>query len=564
MYWSFLMTVSSQRGKRWLIRHLQTWPRASLSDFGLFCARMKALLGKVRLVEWGFVGALVSCAPAQRGESQSAPSNESQATPEASSRLGQARAARDEAQALHAPAPPAILDRKSALEYTGGPLRDWMGARRALSDAAGKAYSEAGVSGTAEEAVALLEVGKLWQGFGDEAEASIRASIPADFAADAQVKAFYFESATEAALPLFALAYDALQQCLTVAERSNRSDMQSACAAQLARLPKNANRARKDEEGSSPAAADSVPKHPTPMRPKLTASEPSPCAFAGSLEPGEQFEISTDQNGRVLAARPSRLDVSAVTLPETAGAAVQATVVWPVQGRYWIAAKTLPLVLRERQELVKDHVWLNAGTPIRAHHVSAGSVQVDRFRDWTAGSEPSFSRTMPCSKLALAGSVERAQVESGRGQRSSFQGLLELSASPGGARIAKLQLSKAASFEVLAERPPWRRLVGRSGDWDLPFDFDAWTKTAPSGEPGYGMIGLLHTIDVTHVSTGPLPLFAEAGAHSACATLAPDVWFKAGKVVNGFVAIEIGDLSGPKTAEFWIRQNTLAKNARTR
>jgi len=523
---------------------------------------MKSFFGVLRLSAWAFVLGAVSCAPAQRADAQTPEGNEAHGAQPATGRLQQARAARDAAQALRVPTPPATLDRASALEYVQGPLREWIVDRRALTNTAATAYSEAGVAGTAEEAVAWLEVGELWQRFAEEAEAGIRATIPPEFAADSQMKAAFLGAATDAVRPVFGFATNALQKCVTVAERLGQSDTRRACAERLATLRKTASSASESETKSAPTLETSAPKHPTPDRPKLAASQPRPCVFAGSLEPHRQFDIWQDESARVRAARPDRLDVSALTLPEAPGGAVKATVIWPLEGTYWIDAKTLPVVLRARQELVKNHLWLDVGTPIRAHHVSAGKVQVDRFREWTAGSEPSFSQTMPCSELALAGNVELTPAQGNRYQNASFQGLLALSASPGGPPIAKLQLSKAASFPVLERKQPWRRIAGNADDWDLPFSFDAWTKNTPGGDPGFGMIGLLNVVDATHVSTASLPLFAEANAQSARAKLAPSVWFSAGKVANGFVAIKVQTLWGPKTPEFWVRESELAKGAR--
>jgi len=116
---------------------------------------------------------------------------------------------------------------------------------------------------------------------------------------------------------------------------------------------------------------------------------------------------------------------------------------------------------------------------------------------------------MPCTELALAGYVELARAEGSRDQYASFQGLLQLSASPGGPSIAKLQLSKAASFQVLVRQQPWRRIAGSASDSDLPFSL-----------------------------------------------------FAVGELSNGFVAITVQNLWGPKTTEFWVRESALARGAR--
>jgi len=346
-----------------------------------------------------------------------------------------------------------------------------------------------------------------------------------------------------------------------VAGRFGRDDIAHTCAERLARLPKPENAPPEANASDASGTAESEPKRALPPPSKVATSQPTPCVFAGSLEPGRQFTVWSDVSTHRPAGRLSRLDVSMLSLPESRGAAIRVAANWPLQGTYWIDAATSAIVLRERQELVQGHVWLDAGTPIQAHRASAGNAALERTRAWTAGSEPTFSRSLPCQALALAGSVEHAQ---GGPDRSpvSFQGLLELSASPGGASIATLRLSKAASFEVLAERRPWRRVAARSEDWDLPFSFDAWTKAAPGGEPRFGMIGLLDSVNPSHVSIAALPLFAGPGAPSACATLAPNVGLRVGKASAGFVAIVSTDLWGPDQRELWIKDSALATKTR--
>src|SRR3954469_23168766 len=113
--------------------------------------------------------------------------------------------------------------------------------------------------------------------------------------------------------------------------------------------------------------------------------------------------------------------------------------VWPIQGNYWVDGANLPIVLRARHDLVKAHVWLDAGTPMHVFGPNAGMAQAMRPRSWAVGSEPSFSQRIACTELGLAGSVERTYPELKNPR--SFKGLLELSAAPGKPAIAKLQVT---------------------------------------------------------------------------------------------------------------------------
>ena len=102
-----------------------------------------------------------------------------------------------------------------------------------------------------------------------------------------------------------------------------------------------------------------------------------------------------------------RLDLSSLALSQRADDWTSVTALWPLQGGYRLGARTLPLVLRERQELIKDHVWLDAGTPVQAVHPSAGGVEVSRPQAWINGSSPVFSRVVPCADLHLTAATTR-------------------------------------------------------------------------------------------------------------------------------------------------------------
>jgi hypothetical protein len=165
-----------------------------------------------------------------------------------------------------------------------------------------------------------------------------------------------------------------------------------------------------------------------------------------------------------------------------------------------------------------------------------------------------------CSGLGLAGSIERTYPT--LKSPASFKGLFELSAAPGKPPVAKVQLTRSATFEVLEQRGPWRRIAARAIDWPLPFSFDAWTKSEAKGDSGLGMIGLLNEVKVTHVSTSALKAFVSPGVAAPSVTLPPEVWLRAGKPRSGFVPIQVSGLTGPEQGVLWVSQSELTQRAR--
>jgi hypothetical protein len=474
--------------------------------------------------------------------------------------LAKARREKTEAEALVPPAVPTNLDQEHALRFVSGPLRSWMQARVARSEGAASAYADVTRQNSVEELTGLLELAELWQTFGDVLKATVVAAIPTNIARDPETKAAYLNAVLEVTQRPFDEARGALQRCVKRADETGRSSAGVACKERLSRLPERIAAPSDAAVGSVARGSDPTPKRVVPLRPKVSASQPSPCVFAGSLESNE-FELWTEPRAGRRVARVWRLDLASLSLPEKEGQPVRVNAIWPVQGSYWLAGANLPIVLRARHDLVKAHVWLDAGTPMHVFGPNAGMAQAMRPRSWAVGSEPSFSQRIACTELGLAGSVERTYPELKNPR--SFKGLLELSAAPGKPAIAKLQVTKSETFEVLARSGTWCRIAARAIDGQLPFSFDAWTKNADDGEPGFGMIGLLREVNPTHVSTAALKAFASPSAQGASVTIAPEVWFQVGEPKSGFVPIQISELSGPERGDLWIQQAELSHHARS-
>ena len=477
----------------------------------------------------------------------------------ASPALANARREKAEAEALVPPAVAPNLDREHALALINGPVRSWVQARVQRSESAARAYAPVIRENDAEELTGLLELGALWQTFGDELRRTVVATVPSEFARDPELKRAYLSAVLDATQRPFDEARGALQRCVKRAEETARADAGAACKARLSRLPESTATASDAAGSVVESESESGSKQVAPARPKLSGSQSTPCEFAGSLE-SDEFELWAESGTRSRVARVWRLDLASLVLPEKEGASARVSALWPLQGTYWLDGASMPLVLRAREELVKGHVWLDAGTPMHVFGPNAGAVEAVRPRSWTAGSEPIFSRRIRCTELVLAGSIE--QTFPTVKNALAFKGLLQLSAAPGTPPIAKLQLAKSATFEVLAEKGPWRRIAARAIDWQLPFSFDAWTKDAADGDGGMGLIGLLNEPSPSHVSITALKAFISPSTAMPSVTLAPEVWFQAGKAKSGFVPIKVSGLSGPDRGDLWVQESALARHAR--
>lgn len=507
---------------------------------------------------WSWLGVmLVACGAAEPRQVATRSSAEGGAQPaDQSQQLAEARRARAAALALTAPVVPANMSKDDALAFISGPLSEWLRARRALTEQAAATYASARVN-AADELTAVLELGQLWQAFGDEFTRAGVATMPGEFASNEELATAYRGAIFDSARIPLNHAYVALQECVAIATRLGREPIRRECSERLARLPAAAK--------SAPDGDDSPPENGAesrlPERPKLAPSQPQPCVFAGSFGDSYIFDLWSEARSPVKVGSLTRLDLSSLVLPNREGDPVHVVARWPLQGEYRLDARTLAVVLRARQELVKDHVWLAAGTRVQALRPSAGRVQVSRPRAWSEGSSPTFARELPCAELGLVGSVA-VDPEAEPKKRLPFGGSIALSSRPGGPPIARLQLSKAQSLAVLEQKPPWRRIAGNATELELPFSFDAWTKDAPGGEPELGMIGLFNPPHATHVSIGALAVFSAPDASAPVATLAPEVWLQATKTESGFVAVKITGLSRAEGRPFWVRESELAERAR--
>jgi hypothetical protein len=352
---------------------------------------------------WSWLGVmLVACGAAQPRQVATRSESARGAQPgDQSPQLAEARRARAAALALTAPAVPASMSKDDALAFISGPLSEWLRARRALSEQAAAAYASARVN-AADELTAVLESGQLWQAFGDEFIRAGVATMPGEFASNEELATAYRGAIFDSARVPLNHAYVALQECVAVATRLGREPIRRECSERLARLPAAAK--------SAPDGGDSPPENSTespalPERPKLAPSQPQPCVFAGSFGDSYMFDLWSEARSPVKVGSLTRLDVSSLVLPNREGDPIHVVTRWPLQGEYRLDARTLAVVLRAREELVKDHVWLAAGTRVQALRPSAGRVQVSRPRALSEGSSPTFARELPCADLGLVGSV---------------------------------------------------------------------------------------------------------------------------------------------------------------
>jgi hypothetical protein len=268
----------------------------------------------------------------------------------------------------------------------------------------------------------------------------------------------------------------------------------------------------------------------------------------------------------------SRLDVARLTLAAKRGGAAALSTSWPIVGTYFLDPSTLPFELASREDLVKGHAWLPAGTRVSAAERQHGSARVERppAMSGRPRSTPVFDRSLPCESLILASvrpfDDEAEPSDTDDAEWRLYEGAVSLSSSPGSAPFGKLELGPdGASFRVVEKRGGWTRIAGEPDDaldGYVPYAFDAWTKST-SDEGGYGMGGLgIGPPEPTHVTIASVPLYGAALEREPIAVLAPDVTLAAGEVSNGFVEVYVPFVRRAGARRLWISERDLSANAR--
>ena len=160
---------------------------------------------------------------------------------------------------------------------------------------------------------------------------------------------------------------------------------------------------RRFDDNERETAAPEPVRRSWPERTRVPPSRPDPCVFAGTLE----FELATSSSDPGFASPVlefSRLDVARLTLAAHRGGAAELSTSWPIVGTYFLDPSTLPFELASREDLVKGHAWLPAGTRVNAAERQRGSARVERPPAMGARprSTPVFNRSLPCESLILA------------------------------------------------------------------------------------------------------------------------------------------------------------------
>jgi hypothetical protein len=293
--------------------------------------------------------------------------------------------------------------------------------------------------------------------------------------------------------------------------------------------------------------------------------------FAGTLEL-EQASLSSDPRLESPVLEFSRIDVARLTLPAGRAQGAKVETSWPIVGTYYLDPSVLPFQLASREDLVKGQIWLPAGTRVSADQRRGGSARVERppALPGRPRSTPVFSRSLPCGSLVLAGGSRfEAEAVPSDSEFWRYEGTVSLSAAPGSTPFGSLALGpKGASFRLLEEREGWAHIAGVADDdrdWYVPYAFDAWTRTASSGEhEGYVVGGVwVDSPEPTHVTSSAVRLFAAALENEPIAVLPPDVTFSVdGEKSNGFVELYVPYVRGAKARPLWASERELAANAR--
>lgn len=454
------------------------------------------------------------------------------------SALDTARALRKRAEALHAPIYSGPDDKGAKGEFMSGPLRQWVVQRMKLHRRALAAYRDAieQAPDTASKLSALDEMGEMELSLADEFVHAAVAAMPGEYRHEKGMAAAFTKAMRGAVAPRVESARKAFKQCRSLSRASKVSTPASRrCDEKLAAMP--------PPVATTPAPPPVAPKAdslPVPDRPLVPSSQKTPCVLSGTLR---TFAELDDASGTRIGFidDPPGVEVSALRLPAKKGGRARVSLSWPIVFSGTLSPRSLPLVTRQRLELVNGHIWVAKGTAVTAFHPSGSQAVVYRdFRDGKPGSktEPAeLSRRVACSQLALAQGQRPPLDADTRSNTVYLTGLVSLYASPGKGEIGRIQLPRvvASRATLLERRGDFVRVRGEHG-----FSFDAWVPASALSKSG--VLGMLSERGgrYTHVVQRAVQLrLRPANSAPVVAKLSKGAYLRVGPLDSGFVPIRV-------------------------
>lgn len=515
----------------------------------------------------GLLALLAACGSAATREAKGGddsrvpPLNEARDQPCARERARAAELAQ-RAEAVTPPEVPPHDDKGASLAFIKGPVAQWVRARRAAVDKADAAH-EAALACTPndERARLLLERGRLQSRFATTFLRLGEAAVPPQLLATPEMKHAVLSNLSEVMKPQLERARASFEQCVALGNQAAPADV-AACSSEIGQLPQ-----QPAGPASATASGESEPKRPARLaypRPFVATSQPKPCTFAGTLK----LWLGVLTVGSREAARIQQVEVRSLTLPTARSGPFVIETAWPIRGTFTLSASALPLNLRSRIDLVRNHIWLSEGAAVSAAATPGGALA---YRPLAKGAEiaPDPAVKVACSELELAGRIDPKDDDTKR-ERVNFKGSLALSDAPGGSTIGTVTFNEPNSFVLLGRQNGWLHIQDvetpfRGFQQPWPYDLDAWTRSTPTDETAWGMIGLLSEVTPpTHISTAELALYADPSPSQPVGKLVKDVPLLVGETRGEYMNVIVPGVAGAAADQpgFWAKTPAVKASVR--
>jgi hypothetical protein len=291
-------------------------------------------------------------------------------------------------------------------------------------------------------------------------------------------------------------------------------------------------------------------------RKRRPVAQRNPCVLSGSVET-TWTRLYADATAPEYVVTLADFDVVDLELSKRSDQRLKITIDYPFQASGYVDADAGLIETTRRFELLKQHLWLDPGTTVRAFDAKGGQAKLTR--NPLDKSTPQVALRVPCSQLGLA-SPKSLPSEDPSAEISQVSGVVPLHSTLNGPVIGRLNADLAVNVRVLERKPGWVRVTTADAGARMgssPFEFDAWIaeRFAPLGKEAFAVLGLFRTERApTHVTTALLPLrLSPDPAAPVIAELVAGVAILAGEQRSGMRRIRFNEAHGNNEGnDFWV------------
>lgn len=255
-----------------------------------------------------------------------------------------------------------------------------------------------------------------------------------------------------------------------------------------------------------------IPSARRPVNPRsiqiVETTQTKPCVFRGSLmTSGRLYLQANAELGGIGLAATAGVQLERLELPKDRGERAKLVVTFPIEIEAYMNADENVVHVDKRLDIVPGHAWFDPRTPLHASFRSGDTAELSaQFSEGT--SPPAFVTTVRCADLSLQQTEFHKRVPSGDSE-DLRAGRIPMYESAGGREVAAIRAGDGysrTSVWPIERKPGWVLVEGND-----EFHFKGWIQASSvSTDPGFGIIGLLHSPEVTHQVTLPIPLRLEA------------------------------------------------------